>query len=114
VDSLAAAARRYETAYDDWSADPAADVDLAAINRRLLQSERLLTDAAGLPRRPWYQHLLYAPGYYTGYGVKTMPGVREAIEQGEWDGIGREVDRIAGVLNAEARAVSEMAEALGR
>jgi hypothetical protein len=43
-----------------------------------------------------------------------MPGVREAIEQGEWDGIGREVDRIAGVLNAEARAVSEMAEALGR
>ncbi|MBK7832550.1 MAG: hypothetical protein IPJ56_09480 [Gemmatimonadetes bacterium] len=38
----------------------------------------------GLPKRPWYQHALYAPGYYTGYGVKTMPGVREAIEQKEW------------------------------
>ena len=46
-----------------------------------MQSERQLTDPAGLPRRPWYRHLLYAPGFYTGYGVKTMPGVREAIEE---------------------------------
>ena len=52
-----------------------------AVNVRLIQSERQLTDAAGLPRRPWYRHLLYAPGYYTGYAVKTMPGVREAIEE---------------------------------
>ena len=38
----------------------------------------------GLPRRAWYKHCLYAPGFYTGYGVKTMPGVREAIEQRNW------------------------------
>lgn len=113
VDSLAAAARRYEAAYERWGTDSAPDVDLAAINRRLLQSERLLTDEAGLPRRPWYQHLLYAPGYYTGYGVKTMPGVREAIEQGEWDAIDREVNRLAAALNAEAKAVSQMAGQLG-
>ena len=39
----------------------------------------------GLPRRPWYRHAIYAPGFYTGYGVKTVPGVREAIEERKWD-----------------------------
>jgi N-acetylated-alpha-linked acidic dipeptidase len=112
VDSLTAAAKRYEKAYESWHADSGPDGDLVAINRRLLQSERLLTDEAGLPKRPWYQHLLYAPGFYTGYGVKTMPGVREAIEQGEWDAIDREVNRLADVLNAEAKAVGEAAVAL--
>jgi N-acetylated-alpha-linked acidic dipeptidase len=42
-----------------------------------------MTDT-GLPRRPWYRHTIYAPGYYTGYGVKTLPGIREAIEQRNW------------------------------
>ena len=78
----------------------------------MLQTERLLTDESGLPKRPWYRHLLYAPGYYTGYGVKTMPGVREAIEEGEWESIDREVQRLADVLNAEAKAVGEVARAL--
>ena len=53
---------------------------LAAVNRTLYASEQLLTDEAGLPDRPWYKHLIYAPGFYTGYGVKTMPGIREAVE----------------------------------
>ena len=60
-------------------------------NRRLRQgqrgalgSERLFLSDNGLPHRPWFKHLLYAPGFYTGYGVKTIPGVREAIEQKEW------------------------------
>lgn len=52
-----------------------------ALNELLLQSERKLLDPAGLPRRPWYQNQIYAPGYYTGYAVKTLPGLREAIEQ---------------------------------
>ena len=47
--------------------------------------EGTLTDAHGLPGREWYKHLIYAPGLYTGYGVKTIPGVREAIEQNQWD-----------------------------
>ena len=50
---------------------------VVALNRELIESERRLTNADGLPRRPWYKHLLYAPGVYTGYGVKTVPGVRE-------------------------------------
>jgi N-acetylated-alpha-linked acidic dipeptidase len=43
-----------------------------------------MTLESGLPRRPWYKHLVYAPGFYTGYGVKTLPGVREAIEARNW------------------------------
>ncbi len=54
--------------------------ELASLNQLLYQSEQKLLSPAGLPRRPWYKHTLYAPGYYTGYGAKTMPGVREALE----------------------------------
>jgi len=55
---------------------------LGAINQTIFLSERDLADTTGLPRRPWFQHTIYAPGFYTGYGVKTMPGIREALEQG--------------------------------
>jgi N-acetylated-alpha-linked acidic dipeptidase len=50
----------------------------------LYKSERALTSADGLPRRDWFRHQIYAPGFYTGYGVKTLPGIREAIEQRNW------------------------------
>ena len=59
--------------------------ELREINRLLYQSERRLIAETGLPRRPWFKHQIYAPGYYTGYGVKTLPGVREAIEQKNWN-----------------------------
>jgi N-acetylated-alpha-linked acidic dipeptidase len=54
------------------------------LNDLLYKAERSLIDPNGLPRRPWYKHEIYAPGYYTGYGVKTLPGIREAIEQRNW------------------------------
>lgn len=57
----------------------------AAFNQLLYQSEQQLLVETGLPRRSWYKHSLYAPGFYTGYGVKTMPGIREAIEQRNWE-----------------------------
>lgn len=56
----------------------------AAFNQLLYQGEQQLLTETGLPRRSWYKHTLYAPGFYTGYGVKTMPGIREAIEQRNW------------------------------
>jgi N-acetylated-alpha-linked acidic dipeptidase len=56
----------------------------AAFNQSLYQAEQQLLNENGLPRRAWYKHTIYAPGFYTGYGVKTMPGIREAIEQREW------------------------------
>ena len=55
--------------------------DVKSLNALLYQSERKLLSDAGLPRRDWFKHQIYAPGFYTGYGVKTLPGAREAIEQ---------------------------------
>ncbi len=54
------------------------------MNKALYRAEQQLLAPTGLPRRSWYKHTLYAPGFYTGYGVKTIPGVREAIEQRNW------------------------------
>jgi len=85
-----------------------------AVNVRLIQSERELTDAAGLPRRPWYRHLLYAPGYYTGYAVKTMPGVREAIEEKNYAEADTEIARVAKALEREKAVVEAAAADLER
>ena len=57
---------------------------LAQMNRALMMAERDLIEPAGLPDRPWYRHVIYAPGLYTGYGVKTIPGVREAVDSGNY------------------------------
>ena len=54
------------------------------MNKALYKAEQQLLAVGGLPKREWYKHTLYAPGFYTGYGVKTIPGVREAIEQRNW------------------------------
>ena len=54
------------------------------LNKKLYQAEQQLLLQNGLPRRNWYKHAIYAPGFYTGYGVKTLPGIREAIEQRNW------------------------------
>jgi N-acetylated-alpha-linked acidic dipeptidase len=56
----------------------------AEVDKILINTERQLTNANGLPRRGWFRHQIYAPGFYTGYGVKTIPGVREAVEQRDW------------------------------
>ncbi|HET8797833.1 MAG TPA: M28 family metallopeptidase [Thermoanaerobaculia bacterium] len=68
----------------------------------LMRLERALTRDEGLPIRPWYRHHVYAPGYYTGYGVKTLPGVREAIEQKKWKEANEQIAILAGVLNRYA------------
>ncbi|HEV3471233.1 MAG TPA: transferrin receptor-like dimerization domain-containing protein [Pyrinomonadaceae bacterium] len=83
---LQESARAHRAALSDPAAqerlrDPAARDEL---NRLLMRFERAMTRAEGLPRRPWFKHHVYAPGFYTGYGVKTLPGVREAVEQHDW------------------------------
>jgi N-acetylated-alpha-linked acidic dipeptidase len=57
-----------------------------------------LTSEQGLPRRSWYKHQIYAPGFYTGYGVKTLPGVREAIEQKDWKEAQEQIKKLSGTL----------------
>ena len=111
LDSLNHAAVRYEKAY----AHAVAAGHLAnakSVNERLLQAERVLTSPEGLKNRSWYVHMLYAPGFYTGYGVKTIPGVREAIEQGQWQDADREISRAAAAVEREATLVSAVAAAL--
>jgi N-acetylated-alpha-linked acidic dipeptidase len=84
----------------------------AAVNAALLKVERALTDARGLPGRPWFTHQLYAPGFYTGYGVKTLPAVREAIEQKQYGGIDESVGRLAAAINSAAGVVEGVTVAL--
>ena len=67
-------------------------------NQQLKDRHRALTRMEGLPKRPWYKHHIYAPGLYTGYGVKTLPGVREAIEQRDWALVQEQIEVLAGVL----------------
>lgn len=75
------------------------------LNKKLLQAEQVLTAREGLPKRPWFKHQIYAPGFYTGYGVKTIPGVREAIEQKQWQEVEAQVARVAQALLALAAHV---------
>ena len=81
---------------------------LDELNRTIYQAERVLTRQEGLPRRPWFRHYLYAPGLYTGYGVKTMPGVREAIEERSWEEAQEHIVIAAAVLD---RYCAEIARA---
>jgi N-acetylated-alpha-linked acidic dipeptidase len=82
------------------------------LNNDLLRAERVLTDDQGLPNRPWFKHVLYAPGFYTGYGVKTMPGVREAIEQKRWAEADQEIKRTATALEQEVDLLKKATERL--
>jgi N-acetylated-alpha-linked acidic dipeptidase len=82
---------------------------VARLNALLGQAERALAPPDGLSQRPWYRQLLSAPGWYTGYSAKTMPGVREAIEGKRWKeaeagaaALGRALERQADVLEQAA------------
>jgi N-acetylated-alpha-linked acidic dipeptidase len=112
LDSLTHAATRYEKAYGR-SVSEGRVANAKAVNDRLIQAERALTSTEGLKNRSWYVHMLYAPGFYTGYGVKTIPGVREAIEQGQWQDADREIARAAAAVERESTLVSSLASALG-
>ena len=69
------------------------------LDRTLYQTERYLISEPGLPRRPWFKHQIYAPGFYTGYGVKTLPGIREAIEARKWDEANEQIRITAATLD---------------
>jgi N-acetylated-alpha-linked acidic dipeptidase len=89
-----------------------AAASLTEVNRLLIQSERKLTTSEGLPKRPWFKHQLYAPGYYTGYAVKTVPAVREAIEQKEWKQADEGIMVVARALQEEAALITSAAAKL--
>jgi N-acetylated-alpha-linked acidic dipeptidase len=87
----------------DASADPANKSKRDRVNATLTILEQSLMDPHGLPGREWYQHMIYAPGLHTGYGVKTLPGIREAIEERRWE----EANQYMGVVSRALNAYSE-------
>ena len=107
--ALSLAAERYDKAEQKAKLDKPG---LEPVNQKLVRIERGLTLPDGLPGRPWFQHQIYAPGFYTGYGVKTLPGVREAIEQKRWKEADEQIVRVGKVLEKEAALIDEAAGGL--
>ncbi len=107
IDALTRSAQRYDAVRQKASAS-----NVQAVNAKLIESERRLTDSRGLPGRPWFRHMIYAPGFYTGYGVKTIPGVREAIEQKRWQEADDQIQRAGTLLTREADLLDEASAGL--
>lgn len=106
-DDLTAAAAEYEKAFAARGSDAA-----SAVNMELLKTQRVLTDPEGLPNRPWFENMIYAPGFYTGYGVKTLPAVREAIEQKQWPIVDTQIARTAAAFEREVQVLKDAAKML--
>ena len=109
-------ARRYETelARAMPRASGAPLERLTRLNQILIRSERALTLPEGLPGRNWYKHQIYAPGLYTGYSAKTLPGIREAIEAGRIREAQAQAASVARVLGALSSQIREAIQALRR
>src|SRR5690349_17073189 len=115
VDTLNRSAAEYRKALEQLNAKGGAAMaasSLAEVNKLLMESERRLTNAEGLPNRPWFKHQLYAPGFYTGYAVKTVPAVREAIVSKQWKQADEAIIVVARVLENEAALISSAAQKL--
>ncbi len=109
--NLSANGMKYEVALKTALQKNALDqTRLAELNRTLLQTERALLRPEGLPNRSWYKHQIYAPGFYTGYGVKTLPGVREAVDAKQWDLAMNESVKLAECLEAMNALVAKATE----
>jgi N-acetylated-alpha-linked acidic dipeptidase len=95
----------------DFAAQDFSQLDQAKsdkLNEKLLLTERALMNETGLPRRPWYKHQIYAPGFYTGYGVKTLPYVREAIEQENWEEATEQIKVLTNTLSGFKNHIKEL------
>ena len=106
-DDLTTAATDFDKAYAAHAVSAGPEINL-----QLIQSERAFLDSAGLPNRPWFQNMMYAPGFYTGYGVKTLPAVREAIEQKEWASVDGLIARTAAAVEREAALLKSATQML--
>jgi len=116
-DSLTRSAEHYQKALEAAMKNGGLTLGQASIqslNAKLIQSERKLTSADGLPGRPWFKHMIYAPGFYTGYGVKTIPGVREAIEQKKWKEAEQQIAVVGTILQDESVLIDSAAAQLER
>jgi N-acetylated-alpha-linked acidic dipeptidase len=115
VADLEKSAKAYDAVAANAITDsPSVGAKRQSLDQLLMHVEQLLTRREGLPRRPWFAHQIYAPGFYTGYGVKTVPGVREAIEQRDWDEASQQIAVVAGVIMRYALEIDRAAGMLSR
>ncbi|MGC9292399.1 MAG: transferrin receptor-like dimerization domain-containing protein [Acidobacteriaceae bacterium] len=108
-------AHEYQQALQHAEQNGGADLDsnhVDAVDQTLMQVEREFLSPNGLPNRPWFQHQIYAPGAYTGYGAKTIPGVREALDQHDWPLAEKEAVVVGKAMDAAAQKVSQAAQQL--
>jgi N-acetylated-alpha-linked acidic dipeptidase len=98
--------RNFQTASNNKQISPAMQNSLDEV---LFRTERALTNNSGLPRRSWFKHQIYAPGFYTGYGVKTLPGVREAIEQRNWKEAAEQIEIVSKTIENVADEINKAA-----
>src|SRR6266853_969472 len=110
--ALDRSAQHYSKVVKAFTSGSGSPQSLQALNTKLLMAERKLTNPGGLPRRSWYQHLIYAPGFYTGYGAKTLPGVREGIEEKRYQEAEKEITRVAQALQDYAAVIDSAADDL--
>ncbi len=82
------------------------------VNRLLKDVEQAMSHPDGLPRRPWFQNMIYAPGFYTGYGVKTLPGIREGLEERNWDEVHKYIEEVAKALDRASAKINAAARIL--
>ncbi len=106
--ALTGLSRSSDHAYEVMKSAGLKGKQLDSLNRRLFHAEQELLLEQGLPLRPWYKHVLYAPGYYTGYSVKTLPGIRESIEQRNFLQAETEIKRAAMAINKLAGYLSAL------
>jgi N-acetylated-alpha-linked acidic dipeptidase len=114
VPRLKASAKAYDAMYAKLEAGEIklTPAQVGELNALLQGMEQSLTQARGLPGREWFKHLIYAPGMLTGYGVKTLPGVRESIESNQWDVANEYSGATAAVLNAYCTRLDKATELL--
>jgi N-acetylated-alpha-linked acidic dipeptidase len=110
---LQESAKNYHAAADVPSTRTRPAETQARLDQILMNVERSMTRDAGLPRRPWFKHQIYAPGFYTGYGVKTLPGVREAVEQHNWKEAAEQIALAAETLTRVASEIDRATALLG-
>ena len=111
---LSTSAWKYEEALLKFQKGSLSPERKSKINALLRSVDQAFINSKGLPRRDWFKNMMYAPGYYTGYGVKTLPGIREGLEERKWNEVrvyikevSKALDRASENINSASRILSE-------
>ena len=111
---LLSSAWKYEKSIKSNGVGNLSQNDKVLINRLLRDVEKSMTLDKGLPRRPWFKNMIYAPGFYTGYGVKTLPGIREGLEQRNWDEVSDYITEVSNALTRASLKIEQAADIINK